>query len=80
MGGGEGGGGLTIRGSLDQLELEVKGSGDEQGFDEAVQQRVVEFVVNASTVNGLGEQRLQRRPRDLHRVDVGTASSNLPVR
>lgn len=53
-----------------QLELAVEAAGGEETLQEGVEEPLVELVVDSPSVDGLGHEGLQRRPRDLIRRDV----------
>lgn len=56
-----------------QLEFAVKAQSGEETLEESVQQPLVKLVVDTASVNRLGHQSLQSRPRDLVGRDILTA-------
>lgn len=53
-----------------QLELAVEASLGEDALQEGDEETLVEFVVDAAAVDGLGHQGLQGRPGDLVWCDI----------
>lgn len=50
-----------------QLEFTIETPGCEQPLQEGIEQTLVKLIVHAATIDGLGHQGLQGRPRDLIR-------------
>mmetsp|Transcript_44662 Transcript_44662/g.112564 ORF Transcript_44662/g.112564 Transcript_44662/m.112564 type:complete len:281 (+) Transcript_44662:1133-1975(+) len=59
--------------SLHQAETDIEAARREQLLQEAVQQALVDLVVDATAVHHLAEQRAQRHPRDLFGWQVVTS-------
>lgn len=55
-----------------QFEFTVKTQGGEEALQESVQQALVKFIINATSINCLSHQSLQSRPWDLIRRDILT--------